>query len=109
MKASIALPVEPLVTLKESPTPRLMASTCRLSYTDHATECRMPALKAVAKGRPRAPKGNKQMLCILDQDVIKQIKMAALDDVPMSHAVEEAIRDGLVRRAKGAKSRQQPD
>ena len=29
------------------------------------------------KGRPRAPKGKKQMLVIMDQDVIKNVKMAA--------------------------------
>jgi hypothetical protein len=36
------------------------------------------------------------MLVILDQDVIKSVKMAALeDDKPMSHVVEEAIREWL--------------
>jgi hypothetical protein len=57
-----------------------------------------------AKGRPRGPKGKKQMLVILDQDVIKSVKMAALEDnKPMSHAVEEAIREWLGKR-KGRKS-----
>jgi hypothetical protein len=51
------------------------------------------------KGRPRAPKGKKQMLVIMDQDVIKNVKMAALeDDVKMSHAVEEAVKEWLAKR-----------
>jgi len=59
--------------------------------------------KLPAKGRPRAPKGKKQMLVILDQDVIKSVKMAALeDDKPMSHVVEEAIKEWLGKR-KGRK------
>lgn len=61
--------------------------------------------KVPAKGRPRAPKGKKQMLVILDQDVIKSVKMAALEDeVPMSHAVEEAIKEWLGKR-KGRSTR----
>lgn len=65
----------------------------------------MPAdeKKQPAKGGPRAPKGKKQMLVLMDQDVIKSVKMAALeDDIPMSHAVEEAIREWLGKR-KGRK------
>jgi hypothetical protein len=49
--------------------------------------------------RPRAPKGKKQVLIIMDQEVIKQVKMAAVeDDTKMSHAVEEAVREWLARR-----------
>jgi hypothetical protein len=65
----------------------------------------MPAdeKKQPAKGGPRAPKGKKQMLVLLDQEVIKSVKMAALEDeMPMSHAVEEAIREWLGKR-KGRK------
>lgn len=52
-----------------------------------------------SKGRARAPAGKKQALVIMDQDVIKAVKMAALeDDMPMSHAVEEAVREWLARR-----------
>ena len=61
--------------------------------------------KAAALGRPRAPKGKKQMLVIMDQDLIKGVKMAALeDDMKMSHAVEQAVREWLWRRKsrKGA-------
>jgi hypothetical protein len=65
----------------------------------------MPAdeKKQPAKASSRAPKGKKQMLVLMDQDVIKSVKMAALeDDIPMSHAVEEAVREWLGRR-KGRK------
>lgn len=55
--------------------------------------------KGAAEGRPRAPAGKKQMLVIMDQDLIKQVKMAALeDDLKMSHAVEEAVEEWLARR-----------
>ena len=64
--------------------------------------------KLPVKGRPRAPKGKKQMLVILDQDVIKSVKMAALeDDKAMSHVVEEAIREWLGKR-KGRKIPKMP-
>jgi hypothetical protein len=56
--------------------------------------------------RPRAPKGKKQMLSILDEKVIKRVKMAALEDgMPMSHAVEQAIREWLARRNNGEGSK----
>ena len=54
---------------------------------------------ATSEARPRAPKGKKQVLIIMDQDVIKQMKLAAVeDDMKMSHAVEEAVRQWLSRR-----------
>jgi hypothetical protein len=35
----------------------------------------------------------------MEQDVIKQVKLAAIeDDMKMSHAVEEAVRQWLSRR-----------
>jgi len=60
-------------------------------------------MRADNKNRPvnraRAPNGKKQMLVIMDQDLIKRVKMAALqDDWKMSHAVEEAVREWLARR-----------
>lgn len=61
--------------------------------------------RTTAPGRARAPKGKKQMLVIMDQDLIKDVKMAALeDDMKMSHAVEQAVREWLSRRKsrKGA-------
>ena len=54
---------------------------------------------APSEPRARAPKGKKQVLIIMDQDVIKQVKLAAVeDDMKMSHAVEEAVRQWLSRR-----------
>jgi hypothetical protein len=55
--------------------------------------------KPASHARPRAPKGKKQVLVIMDQDVIKAVKLAALeDDMKMSHAVEEAVREWLAKR-----------
>jgi hypothetical protein len=55
--------------------------------------------KETAPERPRAPKGKKQMLVIMDQALIKELKMAALDDdKKMSHAVEDAVREWLAKR-----------
>lgn len=54
---------------------------------------------AKASGRPRAPAGKKQVLVLMDKEVIKQVKMAAVDDdMKMSHAVEKAVREWLERR-----------
>jgi hypothetical protein len=37
----------------------------------------------------------------MDQDVIKSVKVAAVeDDIKMSHAVEEAVRDWLIKRKR---------
>ncbi|MGJ5208130.1 hypothetical protein [Bradyrhizobium sp. HKCCYLR20261] len=70
----------------------------------------MAARKATTPARSRVPKGKKQMLCILDEDVIKRIKMAAIEDgTPMSHAVEKAIREWLARRPKPPRPQQQRD
>ena len=53
------------------------------------------------KTRARAPKGKRQVLIIMDQDVIKSVKVAAVeDDIKMSHAVEEAVRDWLSKRKR---------
>jgi hypothetical protein len=54
---------------------------------------------AKVPGRARAPAGKKQVLVLMDQKVIKEVKMAAIDaDMKMSHAVEEAVRQWLERR-----------
>jgi hypothetical protein len=51
------------------------------------------------KARARAPVGKRQVLIIMDQDVIKSVKVAAVeDDIKMSHAVERAVRDWLSKR-----------
>jgi hypothetical protein len=66
----------------------------------------MPAddKKPSSRSGPRTAKGKKQMLVIMDQDLIKSLKMAALeDDMKMSHAVEEAVREWLKRRGSRRK------
>jgi hypothetical protein len=51
--------------------------------------------------RARAPVGKRQVLIIMDQEVIKSVKVAAVeDDIKMSHAVEEAVRDWLSKRKR---------
>lgn len=53
------------------------------------------------KARARAPVGKRQVLVIMDQEVIKSVKVAAVeDDIKMSHAVERAVRDWLSRRKR---------
>jgi hypothetical protein len=60
--------------------------------------------RELASGRARAPAGKKQMLVIMDQDLILELKMAALQDgMKMSHVVEKAVREWLAKR-KGRKS-----
>jgi hypothetical protein len=57
--------------------------------------------KKPVKARARAPVGKRQVLIIMDQDVIKSVKVAAVeDDIKMSHAVEEAVRDWLAKRKR---------
>jgi hypothetical protein len=57
--------------------------------------------KKPGKARARAPAGKRQVLIIMDQDVIKSVKVAAVeDDIKMSHAVEEAVREWLSRRKR---------
>ena len=61
--------------------------------------------KKLVSRKGDSEKGKKQMLVIMDQDLIKDVKMAALeDDMKMSHAVEQAVREWLSRRKsrKGA-------
>jgi hypothetical protein len=58
------------------------------------------AKKARAPARPRAPLGKKQLLVIMDREVIKQAKLAAVEDEKkVSHVVEEAVEEWLSRRA----------
>jgi hypothetical protein len=57
--------------------------------------------KKPVKDRARAPAGKRQVLIIMDQDVIKSVKVAAVeDDIKMSHAVEEAVREWLNKRKR---------
>jgi hypothetical protein len=51
--------------------------------------------------RPRAPAGKKQVLVIMDEAIVKSVKVAAVeDDIKMSHAVEAAVRDWLSKRER---------
>jgi hypothetical protein len=57
--------------------------------------------KKPARTRARAPAGKRQVLVIMDQEVIKSVKVAAVeDDIKMSHAVEKAVRDWLSKRKR---------
>jgi hypothetical protein len=54
--------------------------------------------KGAASGGARLPEGKKQMLIIMDQELIKDVKKAAIDDnEKMSHVMEEAAREWLAR------------
>lgn len=62
--------------------------------------------KQTVKARARASAGKRQVLIIMDEDVIKSVKVAAVeDDIKMSHAVEEAVRDWLNKRKQTRASR----
>ena len=62
--------------------------------------------KKPVTARARAPAGKRQVLIIMDQDVIKSVKVAAVeDDIKMSHAVEEAVRDWLNKRKRARASK----
>jgi predicted transcriptional regulator len=53
----------------------------------------------MSEERKRIPKGKRQMLCILDEDVIARVKIAAAkSNSRMSHVVEQAIRQWLARQ-----------
>jgi hypothetical protein len=57
--------------------------------------------KRRVKTRARAPEGKRQVLILMHQDVIKSVKVAAVeDDIKMSHAVEKAVRDWLSKRKR---------
>ena len=60
--------------------------------------------KKSASGGARTPEGKKQMLVIMDKNVIFDVKVAALEDgVKMSHAVEEAVKEWLAKRDRTRK------
>lgn len=59
------------------------------------------AKKPKRANHSRVPKGKAQMLSILDETVIKDVKVAAAEDRRrMSHVVEEAIKEWLERRGR---------
>lgn len=61
--------------------------------------------KKTSRSGPRLPAGTKQMLVIMDETVIKAVKIAALeDDMKMSKAVETAVKEWLARRIASRKT-----
>ncbi|QAU36887.1 hypothetical protein [Bradyrhizobium guangdongense] len=53
-------------------------------------------------GSKRLPEGKRQMLCILDEDVIKRVKIAAVkSNARVSHVVEQALKQWLDRLETG--------
>ena len=57
--------------------------------------------KRRVKPRARAPEGKRQVLIIMNKDVVKLVKVAAVEDeIKMSHVVEEAVRDWLDKRKR---------
>jgi hypothetical protein len=55
----------------------------------------------VSEERKRIPKGKRQMLCILDEDVIVRVKIAAVkSNSRMSHVVERAIGQWLAQQER---------
>jgi hypothetical protein len=54
-------------------------------------------------------KSQKQMLLIMNQDVIKEIKVAAAqDETKLSHAVEEAVSEWLGEEEESSESQNRP-
>jgi hypothetical protein len=55
--------------------------------------------KPASRSGPRTPPGKKQMLVIMDEKLIKDLKVAmAEDDTAASHIVEELVRGWLAKR-----------
>jgi hypothetical protein len=55
--------------------------------------------KPASRSGPRTPPGKKQMLVIMDEKLIKDLKVAmAEDDTAASHIVEGLVRDWLSAR-----------
>jgi hypothetical protein len=62
------------------------------------------------KGRPRAPAGKKQMLVIMDAELVRQVKIAAAEDErKVSHVVEDAVRDWLAKRSSKRQNERHAD
>lgn len=65
-------------------------------------------MTAAKEGHARMPKGKRQMLCILDEQVIEQIKIAAVrSNSRISHVVQQALEQWL-ERAKTYHRRRKP-
>ncbi len=50
-------------------------------------------------GSKRLPTGRRQLLCILDEDVVERIKIAAIrSNARVSHVVQYALKEWLARQ-----------
>lgn len=50
-------------------------------------------------GSKRLPEGKRQLLCILDEEVIERVKIAAVkSNARVSHVVEQALKQWLARQ-----------
>lgn len=57
------------------------------------------AKKPQSRSGPRTPPGNRQMLVIMDENLITDLKVAMVEDgTAASHAVEELVRGWLAKR-----------
>ena len=57
------------------------------------------AKKPPTRSGPRTPPGKKQMLVIMDEDMIRDLKVAMAEDgTAASHIVEELVREWLAKR-----------
>jgi len=55
--------------------------------------------KPLSRSGPRTPPGKKQMLVIMDEGLIKDLKVAMAEDgTAASHIVEDLVRDWLEKR-----------
>lgn len=55
--------------------------------------------KPASRSGPRTPPGKKQMLVIMDEGLIRDLKVAMAEDgTAASHIVEELVRDWLANR-----------
>jgi hypothetical protein len=64
------------------------------------------AKKAKSRSGPRAPEGKKPLMVILDEQLIEDAKIAAIQDKrKVSGIVEELLRGWLATRKSGTKGR----
>lgn len=57
------------------------------------------AKKPLSRSGPRTPTGKKQMLVIMDEKLITDLKVAMVEDgTAASHVVEELVRGWLAKR-----------
>jgi hypothetical protein len=70
-----------------------------IAIRDHFPLARKAKNKRPTRSGPRTPPGKKQMLVIMDEKLIKELKLAMTeDDTAASHIVEQLVRDWLAKR-----------